>query len=209
VRLGGSVRGASGKVKVKTTRCQRASHREQRARAGVHHDRRIHIVKQTRFRKEHLAASVLGGGFLARCAKERHRAGQLLDHSTQREESAGGGSADDIMPAAMAHLWQRVIFSEDGDAWSCPLSSQLGAERGSHSRDARFAWHAPPREQIAQQRCGFELLVADLRLACHLIAGSDQRVRHPINFGLRHLFEHLNLGQRRLPLASASPARRQ
>jgi FAD:protein FMN transferase len=131
-RCEGRVRGSTAERRDDTLRGERRV-REHVAVERMEHHRGVDAFERARLEQADLAASV----FLGRCPEELDRALDVRGVPREREERTDRRPGDEVVPAGMTDLGQRVVLGKQGDPGS-PSRAHAGAEGRLHSAERAF-----------------------------------------------------------------------
>ncbi|WP_371801297.1 hypothetical protein OHA38_37365 [Streptomyces sp. NBC_01732] len=131
---------------------------------GVHHHRHCHIVEGAAFEHQHLAASLL----LGRGAEELHPAAEFVGDRGQRDRRARTGGADDVVPAGMADLGQRVVLRAHPDRQV--TTAVLGGQRRRQIAHRAIHGETGVLQQYREPFGGPGLRERDLRIVVQRVA---------------------------------------
>ena len=104
-------------------RRERVPAREGPARGRVDHHRGVHVVESAGAKQRHLAAAA----FFRRRPDGGDGSGQRLDDLAHRDRRGGADERDEVVPAAMPEIRERVVLGQDRDAWSVARAFRIGA----------------------------------------------------------------------------------
>ena len=128
---GGGVRGPPLEVEREPERRERGV-REDVAVEGVEHHRRVDPLERARLDEPDLAAPA----FLGRRSEQHDLPPDLLDDARRGEERPDPARGDEVVPAGVPDLGERVVLGEDGDA-RLRRTSRRAPEARSASRRCR------------------------------------------------------------------------
>jgi hypothetical protein len=136
------VRGLAVEVEVEVHVRERRV-RQQIAIEGVEHHRGVDALEHARFEQLDLAAAALLRGGADQVSTRV--AGDLRAHAGEREERADGARGDEVVPARVPDLGQRVVLREDGDPRARPC--RCGRGRPSAGRRTPRSTGRPPSSE--------------------------------------------------------------
>ncbi len=127
---------------------------------GVEHHRGVDASEGTGVEQPDLAAAALLRGR----ADEIDRAREGIALPREREERAQRAARDEVVPAGVSDLGERVVLGEDGDLRPC-AAADARAEGGGEAAEAPLDGHARGLHGLGDPRGGAVLLVTKLRCA--------------------------------------------
>ena len=171
--------GRSRRVRIAAGELHRAGidrqHRraQQIPRTGVNHQRRADILKRARLDQPDFAAAAL----FRRRAEHPHAAldSGRIERRGCAQPRRRPGNRNQVVPAGVADLRQRVVLAEDADPR--PLAAALRGERRLHPVGAAPHREAARFEKVGQRRVRVTLLVVLLRVRVNVQAQRAQRGR--------------------------------
>jgi hypothetical protein len=155
----------------------------------VHHDSGIDIIEIAMLEQVNLAPGALFGGR----TDDDHFAGQVVQLAIspkqgKRHTRAYCGIPDQVMPAAVPNVRQRIIFGQDRNRRSPRLAAGNSAlKSGWQPCNPPFYLGTRFFEHLAQSGGRLEFLQADFRVICHPVAALDQLRRDLIDLALNFI----------------------
>src|SRR5205814_1770989 len=151
----------------------------------------VDIVEPARANERHLAAAALLRG----CADGGEPARELVHHRAHADGCGDADHRDEVVPAGMADLGERVVLLEDRDRWSGRSALRVAAIGGLDVLVSALNGEARAFEKLGDPEGGFPLLVCELRLGVNGARQREERIAPLVDRLDRALRERLRVAQ--------------
>src|SRR5207302_918607 len=104
---------ATMEVELEAARRERSIQRDGGFRPRMEHDRGVDVLEDARVDHVHLAARVRRRAFFSRRAEDPDRTVEVAEYFLERQPSADGRRADEVVTAAVTQPGQRVVLGQN------------------------------------------------------------------------------------------------
>ena len=155
------------------------------------HHRHVHVVEAARANERDLPATAL----LRRGADGRELARELVHHRAHPDGRGDADHRDEVVPAGMPDLGERVVLLEDRDRWPGRSTLRVAAVRGLDVLVAALHGESRPLQELGDPERGLALLICQLRFRVNGARQREERIAPLIDRLDRALRERLRVAQ--------------